>query len=161
MNLPFLSTGPKRPDISRDESNPFISLQREIDRVFSDFARGLPFFAGREGRFETPRMDIREKNGTIEMTAELPGLEEKDVEITVVDGILTLRGEKKSEREEKDENRYLMERSYGSFVRSIELPAGVDPEKITAAMTKGVLTITIPRPPEAQPSSKKVEVKSA
>jgi HSP20 family protein len=108
-----------------------------------------------------PRMDVTEKNGIIEITAELPGLEEKDVEITLVDDVLTLKGEKKTEREEKSENRYLVERSYGAFSRSIELPEGVKPEDIKASMSKGVLTVTLPKPAQAVPEGRKIEIQGS
>jgi len=154
MNLPFFFGG-KRGELAPNVS-PFLSLQREIDRVFSDFSRGFP--AAGPGVDLVPRMDITEKNGTVTITAELPGLEEKDVEVTVVDNVLTLKGEKKAEREEKGENRYLIERSYGSFQRSLELPEGVKPEDIKASMTKGVLTVTLPKPRAAKPDAKKIKV---
>ena len=131
MNLPFLSLGKRRSELARAEPHPFATLQREIDRLFADFARGWPTFAGTDParrldlpRVDLPRMDVTEKNGTIEITAELPGLEEKDVEVTLVDNVLTLKGEKRAEKEEKDESRFLVERSYGAFSRSVEVPEG-------------------------------------
>lgn len=159
MNLrSLLSFGDKRGELARTDANPFASLQREIDRVFSDFTRGWPVFSGVD---LAPRMDVAEKDGRIEITAELPGLEEKDVEITIIDNVLTMKGEKKAEKEEKGENRYLVERSYGAFSRSIELPEGVKPEDITASMAKGVLTVTLPKPPEAKPAAKKIAIQAA
>jgi len=102
---------------------------------------------------------VTETDKEIEITAELPGLEEKDVQINVADNVLTIRGEKKAEKEEKDKNYRLIERSYGSFERSLELPAGVNADAIKASIAKGVLKVTVPKPAPAQ--SKKVEVKSA
>ncbi|MCC6947983.1 MAG: Hsp20/alpha crystallin family protein [Bradyrhizobiaceae bacterium] len=147
--------------IGRDRSrpgqvSPFGALHREIDRLFDDFSRGFPSFGTTD---LVPRMDVYETDKEIELTAELPGLEEKDVEINVADGLLTIRGEKKSEKEEKDKNYRLIERSYGSFSRTIELPAGVDPEKIKAAISKGVLKVSVPKPPAKE--TKKIEVKTA
>lgn len=147
--------------IGRDKTrlgqvNPFGALQREIDRLFEDFSRGFPTFGSTE---LLPRMDVYESDKEIELTAELPGLEEKDVEINVSDGLLTIRGEKRSEKEEKDQNYRLVERSYGSFSRTIELPAGVDPDKIKATISKGVLKVAIPKPPAKD--AKKIEVKAA
>jgi len=143
-------------------SDPFSALRQEIDRLFSDFGRGFPAFGG----FPTfgasdlaLRMDMTENDKAIELTAELPGLEEKDVEINFVDGVLTIRGEKASEKDESDKNYRLVERNYGSFSRSIELPPGVDPAAIQASLGKGVLTVTVPKPAPAV--AKKIEVKSA
>jgi HSP20 family protein len=139
-------------------ANPFTSLQREVDRLFDDFTRGFPSFTG-NGAALVPSMDVTETDKEIEITAELPGLEEKDVQINVADNLLTIRGEKKSEKEEKDKNYRLIERSYGSFERTLELPEGVNADAIKASIAKGVLKVTVPKPAPAQ--AKKVEVKSA
>ena len=104
-------------------------------------------------------MDVSETDKEIEITAELPGLEEKDVQINVSDNILTIRGEKKAEKEQKDKNYRLVERSYGSFERSLELPDDVNADGIKASIDKGVLKVVVPKPAPAQ--SKKIEVKSA
>ena len=103
--------------------------------------------------------DVTESEKEIRITAELPGLEEKDVKVELVDNVLTISGEKKAEKEEKNDNRYVVERSYGSFSRSVELPDGIKPEDIKASMAKGVLTVTLPKP--AQAASKRIEVKAA
>jgi HSP20 family protein len=139
-------------------TNPFMSLQREIDRLFEDFTRGFPAFAGNGGKM-LPSMDVTETDKEIEITAELPGLEEKDVQINVADNLLTIRGEKKAEKEEKDKNYRLIERSYGSFERTLELPDGVNADAIKASIAKGVLKVMVPKPAPAQ--AKKIEVKSA
>jgi HSP20 family protein len=143
-------------------AQPFISLQREIDRLFDDFTRGFPklqtFTAGNGGML-TPRTNVTETDKEIEITAELPGLEEKDVQVNFADGVLTIRGEKKAEKEEKDKNYRLVERSYGSFERSIALPGGVKPEDVKATMAKGVLSVKVAKPVPVQ--SRKIEVKSA
>lgn len=140
-------------------ANPFMSLQREIDRLFEDFTRGFPTFAGDGAAKLLPSMDVTETDKEIEITAELPGLEEKDVQINVADNLLTIRGEKKAEKEEKDKNYRLVERSYGAFERTLELPDGVNPDAIKASIAKGVLKVTVPKPAPAQ--AKKIEVKSA
>ena len=149
--------------VSRDRnvaglSNPFMSLQREIDRLFDDFSRGMPTFGG-NGSNLMPNIDVTETDKEIEITAELPGLEEKDVQINVADNLLTIRGEKKAEKEEKDKNYRLVERSYGSFERTLELPDGVNTDAIKANIAKGVLKVTVPKPAPAQ--AKKIEVKAA
>jgi HSP20 family protein len=148
--------------IGRDRSaaaSPFVSLQREIDRLFDDFTRGFPAFAGSAASALMPSMDVSETDNEIEITAELPGLEEKDVQINLSDNLLTIRGEKRAEKEQKDKNYRLVERSYGSFERTLELPDGVNPDTIKANIAKGVLKVTIPKPAPAQ--AKKIEVKSA
>ncbi len=142
--------------------SPFVSLQREIDRLFDDFTRGFPSmqsFAGGNGGTLMPSTDVTETDKEIEITAELPGLEEKDVQINLADNILTIRGEKKAEKEEKDKNYRLVERSYGAFERTIALPDGVNADAIKATIAKGVLKVTVPKPAPAQ--AKKIEVKPA
>ena len=104
-------------------------------------------------------MDVTETDKEIEITAELPGLEEKDVQVNLADNVLTIRGEKKAEKEEKDKNYRLVERSYGSFVRSLQLPDGVNANAIKASIDKGVLKVTVPKPAPAQ--AKKIDVKAA
>jgi HSP20 family protein len=145
-------------------ANPFMSLQREIDRLFDDFGRGFPSMPtvrgfGGDGAGMMPSMDVTETDKEIEITAELPGLEEKDVQINVAHNLLTIRGEKKAEKEEKDRNYRLVERSYGSFERTLDLPDGVNADAIEASIAKGVLKVTVPKPALAQ--TKKIEVKSA
>ena len=142
-------------------ANPFMSLQREIDKLFDDFTSGFPTFAGfGNGKAQLmPNMDVTETDKAIEITAELPGLEEKDVQVNVADNLLTIRGEKKAEKEEKDKNYRLIERSYGSFERTLELPDGVDADAIQATLTKGVLKVTVPKPAPAQ--SRTIDVKAA
>lgn len=141
-------------------SQPFLSLQREIDRLFDDFTRGFPNFASVPGNGKLmPMTDVTETDKEIEITAELPGLEDKDVQINLADNVLTIRGEKKSEKEQKDKNYRMVERSYGAFERSIELPEGVNADAIKASISKGVLTVTVPKPAPAQ--AKTIEVKSA
>ena len=146
--------------IGRDRSvaSPFMSLQREIDRLFEDFSRGFPTI-GNGAIALMPSMDVTETDKEIEITAELPGLEEKDVQINIADNILTIRGEKKAEKEQKDKNYRLFERSYGSFERTLELPEGVNADAIKANISKGLLKVTVPKPAPAQ--AKKIEVKSA
>ena len=142
----------------------FESLQREVDRVFDEFTRGFPSFGlpvmRSAGMPElTPRMDVTETDKEYEVTAELPGLEEKDVQVNVADGVLTIRGEKKAETEEKDKNYHLVERSYGAFSRSLDLPEGVNADAIKASIANGVLKVSVPKPAPAQ--VKKIDVKNA
>ena len=158
MNLRSLIPVSRDRNVARQD-NPFLSLQREIDRLFDDFTTGFPSFSKGVGADLLPSMDVTETDKEIEITAELPGLEEKDVQINVADNVLTIRGEKKAEKEEKDKNYRLLERSYGSFLRTLELPDGINTDAIKASIAKGVLKVTVPKPAPAQ--AKKVEVKSA
>jgi len=125
----------------------FGTLQREVDRLFDDFGRGF----GRLSATSFPRLDVVETNSEIQLTAELPGLEEKDVDVSLADGALTISGEKKSEIERKDKTSWISERTYGAFQRRVNLPAGVEAKDISAAMAKGVLTITVRKPEAARP----------
>jgi len=137
------------------QARAFTTLQREIDRLFDDFGRGWD----RLTTISFPKIDVAESDGEIEITAELPGLEQKDIDISVADNLLTVSGEKQNESERKDKTYTLTERSYGSFSRTIPLPAGVDPAAIKATVAKGVLKVTVPKPASAKAA--KVEVKSA
>jgi HSP20 family protein len=157
MNKSLIPVGTDRA-VSRRESNPFSFLQQEIDRLFEGVTRGFPNFPAFAGA-NLPRMDVAETDKAIEIEAELPGLETKDVQINLADNVLTIRGEKKSEREEKEKDYHLVERSYGSFSRSVALPQGVKPEDVSAEIAKGVLKVTVKKPAPAQ--SKQIEIKSA
>ena len=161
MNLKSLIPIGRQRGLARAD-NPFVSLQNEIDRLFDDFTRGfpsLPSWGNGGAAAMLPTMDVAETDKDIEITAELPGLEEKDVQINISDNVLTIRGEKKAEKEQKDKNYRMVERSYGAFERSLELPDGVNADAIKATIDKGVLKVVVPKPAPAQ--VKKIEVKSA
>ena len=160
MNLRSLIPSGNGGTRTNPSGNPFGFLHREIDRLFEDFTRGMR--RGRPGPGQlVPSIDVTETEKEIVITAEMPGLERKDVEISVEDDVLTIRGEKKveSEQDDKNKNYHLSERSYGVFYRVLQLPPGVDPSKIQATMSNGVLKITIPKP--ARSEAKKIEVKEA
>ena len=142
---------------------------RKVDRLFEDFGRSFPPF-GFGRRFElsplwsasadlSPAVDVVDKGTNWQITAELPGLDEKNVEVAVADDILTIKGEKKEDKEEKRKGYYRSERSFGTFQRSFELPESVDQTKITASFQKGLLTLTLPKKPESHRLEKKIEVK--
>ena len=131
----------------------------------SPFGRSLfdiqPFWQ-RESTWATaPAVDVAETEKAYEITAELPGMDEKNVEVKFADGVLTVKGEKQEEKEEKKKDYYLSERSYGSFQRAFQVPDGVDADKIEASFKNGVLTVTMPKSVEAQKSAKKITVKAA
>jgi HSP20 family protein len=142
--------------VARPPGSLFEILQREVDSVFDDFTRGVSPTDSPAALL--PSMDVAETDKEIELTIELPGLEQKDVDISVTNNVLTIRGEKKAEAERQDKNFHLVERTYGTFYRAFQLPNGVDPSAITATMSNGVLKIMIPKPAPAQ--IKKIEVKS-
>jgi HSP20 family protein len=150
------------------------SFRSEMDRLFDRFAGGfgLPAFrrmfdlepawrSESSFSFSAPAVDMTEDDQAYKITAELPGLEEKDLDVTVSGDMLTLKGEKSFEKDEKDKNRYMSERAYGSFQRSFALPDGIDRDKIAADLSKGVLTVTLPKTSEAQKQQKKIEVRTA
>lgn len=132
-------------------------LRNEMDRLWDDY-----FGSGRRAfKMEdtwVPSVDVSETNDTIVVRAEIPGMESKDIDISLSGDILTIKGEKKSEREENEENYHLVERNYGSFTRSLRLPIGVEAEKIEASYKQGVLTVTCPKKEEVKP--KPIEIKA-
>ena len=135
---------------SMTTSSPIFGLRREIDRLFEDTFT-------RDGNAWTPAVDIKESNNDLRVDLELPGLRPEDVEITAENGVLTIRGEKRSERKEGEENRYhLVERSYGSFMRSFTLPKGIDENQIQADFENGILSIHIPK--AALPQPKRIQI---
>ena len=153
---------------------PFSNLRNEVDRLFEDFDRGFwryplgrpifdiePFWQRELSWGATPAVDIVEKDSGFEVTVELPGMDEKNLEVKLSDGTLTIKGEKQEEKEEKKKDYYLQERHFGSFERSFAVPEGVDVDKIEASFKKGVLTLMLPKKPEAQKPAKKIEVKAA
>lgn len=158
MNLKSLIPVGRQRNMPRAD-NPFVSLQNEVDRLFENFTSGFPSLGNGMPNVALLNMDVSETDKEIEITAELPGLEDKDVQINLADNILTIRGEKNAEKEQKDKNYRLVERSYGAFERSLELPEGVNADGIKASIDKGVLKVVVPKPAPAQ--SKKIEVKSA
>jgi len=107
-----------------------------------------------------PAVNVIENENEVRVTAELPGMDEKDIELSIHNGVLSMRGEKKAEYEENKEGYYRSERSYGTFHRSISLPEGVDPDKVEATFSKGVLNVTVPKLPESQTGRKKIAIKS-
>jgi HSP20 family protein len=134
----------------------FGPLHREIDRLFGEFSRDLAPLQQTAANL-LPNIDVAETDKEIEVSVEMPGLERGDVEISLEDNVLTIHGNKRMEVDRNDKNVYVSERAYGVFLRTIELPPGVDPSSINATMSNGVLKITIPKPANAE--AKKIEVK--
>jgi HSP20 family protein len=149
---------------------PFEALRTEIDRLFDDFGNGFwrqPFrslaaFERSWPKFDAaPAVDVAETDKSYEITAELPGMDEKNIEVNLANDGITIRGEKKEETEEKKKGYSISERRYGSFERYFAVPEGVDANKIEATFKNGVLKLTLPKTVEAQKPAKKIEVKAA
>lgn len=160
--------GQKSNDLSvgnQDRRDPFASFRHEIDRVFDDFFN-TGFGVGNRGQSDgfgalTPQLDVKETDKEIVVTAELAGVDEKDIDVTLSGDLLTIKGEKKSEQEEGDKDRRYVERRYGSFARSLRLPFEAGDQAVDANMKNGVLTLTIQKPAEIQQKAKRIEIKAA
>lgn len=147
------------------------TLRQEIDRLFTDFhpfslrapaPRALRSLDPSAFPWQVaPAVDMVEKDGFYEVTAELPGMDDKSVEVKVANGVLTIRGEKSEEKKEDKKDYHLSERRYGSFQRSFALPDGIDRDKIEATFAKGLLSVKLPKTAEAVSSEKKIEIKAA
>jgi HSP20 family protein len=147
------------------------SFRGEMDRLFDRFSGNFGFPSlrrmfdmdlpsrGSSFGFSVPAIDMTEDETAYKISAELPGLDAKDVDLSVTGDMLVIKGEKRQESEQKDKNYHFSERSYGSFQRAFELPASVDRDKVSASFAKGVLTIELPKTADAQRQPKKIEVK--
>lgn len=144
-----------------DDESPFVSLRKQIDSLFEDFDRGGVL--ARAAGFAL-RSNVSETDKEICITAELPGIEQKDLDISVTGNRITIKGEKKSEKEEKKEEEgrhfHRIERSSGSFQRTMTAPFEIDPDSVKATCKNGVLTVTVPKPQELIEKTRKIEVKS-
>lgn len=154
---------PQSLERQEDRFDPFVSFRREVDRMFDDFFNGsLARFPGFERlQAMSPSIDVEDKEKEVVITAELPGLDSKDFEVTLSGDVLTIKGEKKDEREEKNGGTQYFERRFGSFSRSVRLPFEAGDEKVDADYDKGVLKIRVPKPAELAKSARRIEVKSA
>lgn len=148
--------------IRHGEGAGMFPLQREMNRLFDEFLNGFDLAPLGEapGRISTfsPSVDVQETDKDVKVSAELPGIDEKDIEVSLDDNVLTLKGEKKEEHEEKDKTSYRVERSYGSFHRSILLPPEIDAENVKAKFKKGVLTVTLPKLKTEPEKRKKIDI---
>lgn len=146
----------------RGQPDPFRALQKDMDELFADWAGAFRRTGAAEGF--TPRVDVSESDKEIKIVAELPGVEEKDVEVTLSGNQLTIKGQKRHESEEKKEEKgrtyHRIERSFGSFQRVMSVPYDIDPGKVTAEFKAGVLTVTLPKPAEVVAQTKKIAIKS-
>ena len=164
MRIKNLLPAVQRP-AGRDDDHPFYSLQRQMNSLFDDFFTGFDVAPGAlaSGKFGSfiPSIDVKESDKEFTIRAELPGVEEKDMEVTVTNEAVTIKGEKKEEKEDKGKNYYYMERSYGSFNRVIPLSTETDANKAEASFKNGVLNITIPKSQSAKAKGTKVPIKAA
>lgn len=148
--------------------DPFMSLRGEVDSLFDEFSRGFgsgrfPFLRGADDRL-VPSVDISETEKEVQVKADLPGMDEKDIEVSLSDGRLTIKGERKSEQEEKDDkdkSYHRIERSYGLYQRTVSLPCEVDEGKTKASFAKGVLTVTLPKTEKAKSKVRRIAVKGS
>ena len=155
---------PFRPGGGMSPGDPFLSLHREMNRLFDDVFRGAGLPAAETqgqggGTFVNASMNVSETDKEIRITAELPGVTEQDIDISLNDDVLTIRGEKKFERMDDKENFHFVERSYGTFQRSLRLPFPVDPEQVQASFENGVLTVTVPKTGR-QERSRRIQVQA-
>jgi HSP20 family protein len=142
----------------------FSAMRDEMDRMFERFEHGWPRWPTlprRDVAMTVPELDVHESSNSIVVEAELPGVDEKDVTVTLANGVLTIKGEKRQEKEEKGASYYMAERSFGSFERSIQLPDSVDEAKVEAKFDKGVLKVTAAKKPEAVKAQRRIEIKKA
>jgi len=162
----------QHPATTADLWRPLEKLRQQVDQLFSDFGRGRGLSPFSRGLFDVepfwpleltgqslPAVDITEKDKSYEISAELPGMDQKNIEIKLSNGSLIIRGEKKEDKEEKRKGYHLSERHYGSFERVFNLPKGVDADKIEASFSKGVLNVSLPKKPEAMKADKVVPIK--
>ncbi|AZE49118.1 Heat shock protein, Hsp20 family [Pseudomonas chlororaphis] len=163
----------RQPSLTTDLWRPLEKLRQQVDHLFEDFNRGSSLSPFSRGLFDVeplwqrqlighglPAVDITEKDKSFEISAELPGMDQKNIELKLSNGCLIIKGEKKEDKEEKRKGYHLSERHYGSFERVFNLPKGVDADKIEASFSKGVLNISLPKKPEAMKSEKVVPIKA-
>jgi HSP20 family protein len=161
--IPWRDSKPSTPAM-RSDADPLVSFRREVDRMFDDFFSG--FGRNRNARANTwqdvvPTIDLSEDDKEVVIMAELPGLDDKDFEVTVSGDVLTLKGEKKSEHTQQNGNAAYTERRFGSFSRSVRLPFEVKDEHVEATYDKGVLSVRVPKPADLQRPARRIEIKKA
>ena len=163
--VPRIGHGRAHMPVRRGEYEPFHDFQRQMNRLFDDFFTDFPLaLRWGENRLAamgfSPRVDVSETDKEVRISAELPGMEEKDLSVEIDETSVTLRGERKEEKEDKGKNWYTREQSYGAFHRVIPLPASVDGGKASANFKKGVLTVTAPKRVEEQARRKSIKIET-
>ncbi len=161
-NVQVRGNAKKQSVVPQGGEYPLFSLQREMNRMFDNFIRGVDLWPLAQGELEVksfdPGVDVIETDNEFRIKAELPGMDEKDVHVSLSQNTLTIKGEKKEETEDKGKNYYQMERHWGSFYRSIPLQTGIDVSKADASFKKGILTVTLPKTAEAKKETKEIPV---
>ena len=161
--MPMKEMEKSRGSVTQGPLDVFGQMRKEMDRVFERFEHGWPrwptMFSGPGRDVMVPEVDVHDNSTQVTMEIDLPGVNEKDISVTLMNGILTIKGEKKSAREEKKENYYMAERSYGAFERSLRMPDTIDEDKLEAKFENGVLKIVARKKPEAVKAEKKIEIK--
>jgi HSP20 family protein len=157
----LIPSSKKAVPVKHDGYSPFSLLRRDMDELFYNIFQGFDLepSLGRRNEVFSPNVDVKENEKEVKVYAELPGMDDKDIEVTLGKDSLTIKGEKKEEKEEKRKDYYHVERSYGSFSRTIPLPAEVVTDKAKASFKKGVLTVNIPKTVKAIKEKKKINVR--
>lgn len=155
---------PVRKEDNSSDYSPYFSLQNDMNRVFDNFFRSFesgmlsPFTDMSEGAFQ-PKVEVKESANDLRVSVELPGIDDKDIDVSITDDALTISGEKREEKEENTRGYYRMERSYGSFQRRIPFPCSIDKDKAEATFKKGVLNVVLPKTEQAKQNVKKISIK--
>lgn len=149
---------------SSSEQTPHFSLQQDMNRVFENFFRTFEMcmmtpFSDLSGGMFQPRVEVKDSSNDIRVSVELPGIDEKDLDVSISHNCLTIKGEKREEKEDNTSGYYRMERSYGSFYRSILFPCEIDKNNAAATFKRGVLTVSLPKTANSQQHIKKITVK--
>ncbi|MFQ5672404.1 MAG: Hsp20/alpha crystallin family protein [Nitrospinales bacterium] len=150
-------------DVMKSDLDPFYTLQRDMNRLFDGFSRSLFDLSPMRrslGSYESlsPRVDVTESDKEVVVTAEIPGMDEKDIEVIFSNDVLTLKGEKKREKEDKSRGYYQLERAYGAFHRAIPIPTEINPDKVNASFKNGVLTVKLEKSENAQKHVRKIPI---
>lgn len=162
MVLPSVLPFGRKRELSPAAGDPFTSFRQEMDWLFDEAFRNFGFGSSLNGdEIWSPAIDMRETDKGLEVSADLPGVNEKDVEVTFADGALTIRGERKADREERGDGWHLMEHRHGTFMRTIALPADLDTDKAHAEFKNGVLRVSLPFSPEAERKVRRIKVNAA
>ena len=155
---------PIRKEVSSSDYTPYFTLQHDMNQVLDNFIRSfeagmMPAFSEVPGEIFHPRVEVKESADDIRVSVELPGIEDKDIDVSISDSSLTIKGEKREEKEENTSGYYRMERSYGSFCRQISIPCEIDKDKAQATFNRGVLKVTLPKTAKSQERIKKIAIK--
>jgi HSP20 family protein len=152
----------RTPALHSDAANPWLALHHEMNRLFDDFWQDFePSNGGQRRAAGWPSMELSETDKQLTVVAELPGVDEKDIEVLLNDGVLSIRGEKKSGSQDQDKGRKLSECYYGRFERDLALPTEVQEDQVSATFNKGVLTITLPKSAQARQRARRIEIAGA